>query len=71
MSLWARTSALDEWLQIKVLQKGVDLGVTDVDWMSVRDGLHLAVLEFDSCSFTRTCNPLFLSLASTALCCAY
>ena len=33
--------------------KGMDLGVTDADWMSLRNGLHLAVVEFDSCSFTR------------------
>ena len=37
----------------------MDLGVTDADWMSLRNGLHLAVVKFDSCSFTRTCNTLF------------
>ena len=49
--------------------KGMDLGVSGVDWMSLRNGLHLVVVELDSYSFTRTCNPLFLSPASTALCC--
>ena len=33
--------------------------MTDADWMSLRNGLHLIVVELDSCSFTRTCNTLF------------
>ena len=49
-------------------EKGMELGVSGADWMSLRNGLHLVVVELDSCSFTRTCNTLFLSPASTALC---
>ena len=40
-------------------EKGMDLGVKDADWMSLTNGLHLVVVELDSCSFTRTCNTLF------------
>ena len=34
MSLWARTSALDEWLQTKEREKVLDLGTLDADWVS-------------------------------------
>ena len=33
--------------------KRLDLGITDADWMSLRNGLHLIVVEFGSCSFTQ------------------
>ena len=32
--------------------KRLDLGITDADWMSLRNELHLIVVEFGSCSFT-------------------
>ena len=37
----------------------MDLGVTCADWMSIRNGLHLATLEFDSSLFT-ACNSLLV-----------
>ena len=35
----------------KSAAKGMDLGVTDADWMFLRNGLHLVVVESNSCSF--------------------
>ena len=41
---------------VESAEKGMDLGAKDADWMSLRNGLHLVVVELDSCSFTRLCN---------------
>ena len=32
---------------------GVDLGISDADWVSLRNELHLSVVHCDSCSFTQ------------------
>ena len=34
----------------------MDLGFSDADWVSRGTSYILAVVEFDSCSFTRTCK---------------
>ena len=43
------------------------LGVSDADWMSLRNGLHLAVVEVDSCSFTVSVISLVLRLCVYSL----
>ena len=48
------------WMvEVNKVQKGLDLGIVWLDWVSRVDGLLVTMVDSDSCSFTKSCNTFW------------